>query len=205
MDEIWVILPRMIRLILTVIAILARALFRSRRELIAENLALRQQLAVFKQKQPRPKLRPADRVFWVFLRQGWRNWVNCLIVAEPDTVAGWQRKGFRLFWRLKSRAKPVGRPRISQEVRELIRRMASDNGWGAPRIHSELLKLGIKVDERTVSPYLPKCPTPTDSLKRWMAFLRNHKDGLVGMDFFTVATAKFRLFWVFFVIHHDRR
>ena len=84
MDEIWVILPRMIRLILTVIAILARALFRSRRELIAENLALRQQLALFKQKQPRPKLRPADRVFWVLLHQGWRNWINGLIIADPD-------------------------------------------------------------------------------------------------------------------------
>jgi transposase InsO family protein len=178
----------MVRLARTLTVAVARVLFRSRLELMVENLALRQQLAVFKQRHCRPRLRPADRVFWVFLRQAWRNWANALIVVEPDTVVGWQRSGFRLFWRLISRAKRVGRPRISRELRELIRRMAQENGWGAPRIHGELLKLGLRVDERTVSRYLP-----------------NHRDSLVGMDFFTVPTVTFRLLWVFVVLHHERR
>jgi transposase InsO family protein len=172
---------------------------------MVENLALRQQLAVFKQRHSRPRLRPADRVFWVFLRHAWRNWANALIVVEPDTVVGWQRQGFRLFWRLISRAKRVGRPRIPRELRELIGRMARENGWGAPRIHGELLKLGLVVDERTVSRYLPRGRTSPDQLQRWLVFLRNHRDSLVGMDFFTVPTITFRLLWVFVVLHHERR
>jgi len=195
----------MMRIALTLTVGCARVLFRSRLELMVENLALRQQLAVFKQKHPRPRLGPTDRLFWVFLRRAWRNWANALIVVKPDTVVSWQRQGFQLFWRLISRAKRVGRPRIPREVRELIGRMARDNGWGAPRIHGELLKLGIVVDERTVSRYLPNRPTAPDALKGWMAFLRNHRDCLAGMDFFTVPTATFELLWVFFVVHHARR
>jgi putative transposase len=195
----------MIRLARTLTVAFARVLFRSRLELMVENLALRQQLAVFKQRHSRPRLRPADRVFWVFLHQAWRNWANALIVVEPDTVVGWQRKGFRLFWRLISRAKRVGRPRIPRELRELIGRMARENGWGAPRIHGELLKLGLRIDERTVSRYLPRGRTSPDKLQRWLVFLRNHRDGLVGMDFFTVPTAAFRLLWVFVVLHHEQR
>ena len=172
---------------------------------MVENLALRQQLAVFNQQHRRPRLRPADRIFWVFLRRAWHNWASALIVVEPDTVVGWQRKGFRWFWRLRSRAKRLGRPRIPREVRELIGRMARDNGWGAPRIHGELLKLGLLVDERTVSRYLQNRAPAPDALRRWMAFLRNHRDCLAGMDFFTVPTATFQLLWVFFVIHHGRR
>jgi hypothetical protein len=148
---------------------------------MVENLALRQQLAVFKQKRSRPRLRPAERMFWVFLRQVWRNWANALIVVKPETVVGWQRQGFKLFWRWISRAKKVGRPRIPREVQELIRRMARENGWGAPRIHGELLKLGFVIDERTVSRYLPRGSTSPDKLQRWLVFLRNHRDGLVGM------------------------
>ena len=121
----------MVRLARTLTVAFVRFLFRSRLELMVENLALRQQLAVFKQRHFRPRLRPADRVFWVFLRHAWRNWANALIVVEPDTVVGWQRKGFRLFWRPISRAKRVGRPRIPREVRELIGRMARENARGA--------------------------------------------------------------------------
>ena len=140
-----------IRLVLRLTVALARVLFRSRLELMVENLALRQQLAVFKQKRSRPRLRLAERMFWVFLRQVWRNWANALIVVKPETVVGWQRQGFKLFWRWISRAKKVGRPRIPREVQELIRRMARENGWGAPRIHGELLKLGFVIDEPTDS------------------------------------------------------
>ncbi|MBL9140024.1 MAG: hypothetical protein JNK85_29395 [Verrucomicrobiales bacterium] len=83
--------------------------------------------------------------------------------------------------------------------------MARENRWGAPRIHGELLKLGIVIDERTVSRYLPKRPVSVDRLRTWKAFLRNHRDGIVGMDFFTVPTGAFKLLWVFFIVRHDRR
>jgi len=172
---------------------------------MVENLALRQQLAVFKRKRSRPALGPADRVFWVVLRQIWPGWVNALILVQPDTVVDWQRQGFKLFWRWVSRAKKAGRPRIAREVQELIRRMARENGWGAPRIHGELLKLGLEVDERTVSRYLPRGRTSPDKLQRWLVFLRNHRDALVGMDFFAVPTVTFRILWVFVVLHHERR
>ncbi len=195
----------MIRLALTVTVVLARVLFRSRLELMVENLALRQQLAVFKQKRSRPRLRPADRMFWVLLRPVWRNWANALIVVKPETVVDWQRQGYKLFWRWISRAKKVGRPRISREVQELIRRMARENGWGAPRVHGELLKLGFVIDERTVSRYLPRDSTSPDQLQRWLAFLHNHWDALVGMDFFTVPTVTFGLLWVLVILHHERR
>jgi len=148
----------MIRVMLVLLAVLPRLLFRSHLELVIENLALRQQLALFKQKRSRPRLRAADRLFWVFLRRAWRHWASALLVVDPDTVVGWQRQGFRWFWRLRSSAKRVGRPRVPPEVRELIERMAQENGWGAPRIHGELLKLGILVDERTVSRYLQHRP-----------------------------------------------
>jgi putative transposase len=118
-----------IRMTLTLMVVLARLLFQSRLELVLENLALRQQLAVFKQKRARPRLRPADRCFWVLLGRAWRRWASVLLVVQPDTVVGWQRQGFRWFWRLKSKAKQVGRPQVSTEIRELIERMARDNGW----------------------------------------------------------------------------
>jgi len=195
----------MIDLVLTLAVALARALFGSRLELLAENLALRQQLAIFKHKRSRPRMGPGDRMFWVFLRSVWRHWANALIVVEPDTVVQWQRQGFKWFWRWISRAKRVGRPQIAREVRELIGMMARDNGWGAPRIHGELLKLGIVIDERTVSRYLPRGRTSPDKLQRWLVFLRNHRDALVGMDFFTVPTVTFGLLWIFVVLHHERR
>ena len=109
-----------IRFALRLTVALARVLFRSRPELIVENVALRQQLAIFKHQRPRPRLAPRDRLFWVALRGAWHNWANALIVVEPDTVVGWQRQGFSLFWRWISRAKKVGRPRIPREVQELI-------------------------------------------------------------------------------------
>ena len=173
----------MVRLDLTLTVALARVLFRPRLELtLVENLALRQQLAIFQQRHGRPRLRPADRVFWVWLRQVWRNWANTLIVVEPDTVVGWQRQVFRLFWRWIFKAKRAGRPRIPREVQELIRRMARENGWGASRIHGELVKLGIEIDERTVSRYLPRGRSSPDQLQRWLVFLRNHRASLVLFD-----------------------
>jgi len=112
--------------------------------------------------------------------------------------------GFRAYWRRKS--KPKGRPSTNSEIRSLIRRMAKENpGWGAPKIHSELLKLGFDVSERTVSRYMPRRPAPPGSTQRWMTFLRNHRDAIAAMDFFTVPTIRFQILYVLFVIHHERR
>jgi len=123
--------------------------------------------------------------------------------VEPATVVRWHRQGFKLYWSWKSRKK-LGRPKIDAEVRSLIRRMWQENPtWGAPRIQSELLLLGHNVAESTVNKYMvrqPKPPSPT-----WRTFLENHVGQIVAIDFFTVATITFRVFYVFLVLRHDRR
>ena len=127
--------------------------------LTAKNLALHQQLLVLNRSIKRPQIKTKDRLFWVILYLFWSNWQDSLIVLKPETVVGWHKKGFRLFWRWKSRFKSSGRPRINQEIRNLINKMAMANPlWGAPRIHCELLKLGINISERTVSSLMPKLP-----------------------------------------------
>jgi hypothetical protein len=121
-------------------------------DLVLENLALRQQLAILKRPEKRPQIRTKDRLFWIMLCRLWSNWQEPLIVVKPETVIRWHRKGFKLFWKFKSRRKGPGRPPISPEIRDLILKMANANPlWGAPRIHGELLKLGIEISERTVS------------------------------------------------------
>src|ERR1041384_7230779 len=129
----------------------------SRGAIALENLVLRQQLAVVKRHCPRPRLRKGDRLFWVCLSMTWKNWRQALIIAKPETVVRWHRKGFRLFWSRISRRKGIGRPEASRAIRDLIRKMVAANPlWGAPRIHGELLKLGIAISERTVSRLIPK-------------------------------------------------
>src|SRR6516162_10701693 len=114
------------------------------REIALENLALRQQLIVFKRRGPRPRLRKADRLFWLCLSKTWKGWRRALIIVKPETVVSWHRKGFRLFWTCISRRKRSGRPGMSRELRDWVWKMAEANPlWGAPRIHGELLKLGI--------------------------------------------------------------
>jgi hypothetical protein len=197
----------MLRLLVFLISIGAhamRALFLSRADLLTENLALRQQVAALKRQRPRPALDDVDRAFWVALRASWPDWASRLIIVDPDTVTKWNRERFRRHWAVISRHRRPGRPRVDQEVRDLIRLMARD-GWGAPRIHGELVKLGFEVSESTVSRYMPRRPVEPDRLRRWIAFLRNHKDGIAAMDFFTVPTASLRLLYVLFVIEHGRR
>src|SRR3989441_207011 len=124
---------------------------RTRRELALENLALRQQLAVWKARQPRPRLTEMDRMFWIVLSRLWKNWRRSLQVVPPETVVRWHRRGFRLYWAWKSRRR-WGRPAIGRDLRDLIRQMSRANPlWGAPRIHGELLKLGLTVSQATVS------------------------------------------------------
>lgn len=118
-----------------------RSAIRTRRELALENLALRQQLAVWKARQPRPRLTETDRIFWVLLSGLWTSWRQSLHVVQPETVVGWHRQGFKRYWTWKSRRRS-GRPMMRRELRELIARMSRANPlWGAPRIHGELLKL----------------------------------------------------------------
>jgi hypothetical protein len=123
------------------------------------------------------------------LRRVWTRWTDALIIVKPDTVVGWHRAGFRLYWRFRSRRKRVGRPRTRQEIRDLIKRVAAENGtWGAPRIHGELLKLGVAVSERTVSRYFAGPPRNRTSRPSGLAFLRNHREAIAAMDLFTVPT-----------------
>src|SRR3989454_2721697 len=124
-----------------------RSAVRTRRELALENLALRQQLAVWNARQPRPRLTEMDRIFWVVRSRLWKNWRSSLQVVRPETVVRWHRRGFRLYWAWKSRRR-WGRPAIGRELRDLIRQMSRANPlWGAPRIHGELLKLGLTVSQ----------------------------------------------------------
>ena len=120
-------------------------LFWSRHSLLLENLALRQQLVVLKRRHPRPKLDLFDKLFWLVVRRCWSGWKQALLVVTPETVVRWQRTGFRWYWRVISKVrKPVGRRPTSKEVRDLIFQMVAENpSWGAPRIHGELLMLGM--------------------------------------------------------------
>jgi len=168
-------------------------------------LALRQQVAVLKRKRPRPILNRLDRIFWTSLRRYWPRWAEVVVIVKPATVIGWHRAGFRLYWRWRSRP-PGGRPQITEEIRQLIRRLAQENtGWGAPKIHGELLKLGFQISERTVTRYLRRVGRRGDPAKRWRTFLHNHREAIVAFDFFTVPTMTFQMLYCFFVIEHDRR
>jgi putative transposase len=181
--------------------------FRVRRSLLLENLVLRQQLAVLKRRRRRPCLSPFDKLFWVAVRRFWSGWEQALIVVTPETVIRWHRAGFRLYWKLISRVRTrVGRKPTPKEVRELIFRMVVENPtWGAPRIHGELLMLGFDLCERTISRWMKRAPRDPEPAQRWLAFLRNHREAIAAMDFFTVPTITFGVLYGFFVISHGRR
>ncbi len=184
--------------ILRVILLLFRALFRDRSQLALENLALRQQLAILQLKAPRPRLRRADRVFWVSLARVWDQCRSALILVRPGTVLRWHGQGFRYFWRWKSR----GRPCVSLELTRLIRRMSQENPlWGAPRIRSELLLLGYEVAETTVAKYMTRRGRRPPS-QTWRTFLRNDLRHTAACDFFVVPTATFRLLFCFVILSH---
>jgi len=178
------------------------AFVRTRRQLAVEVLALRHQLGVLQRSVKRPRLTDADRGLWVLLSRRWAGWSDALIIVKPATVIKWHRAGFRRYWAWRSRPKG-GRPGIDPEIRKLIKQMANANLWGAPRIHGELLKLGIRISEATVSKYLPRRSKPPS--QTWRTFLENHVDTLVSLDFFTVPTVFFHVLFVFVVLAHDRR
>src|SRR5213596_454219 len=179
-------------------------LFGGHRQLALENLALRQQLTVYKRTVTRPRLRTIDRIFWVGLAKVWAGWRRPLVIVTPDTILRWQRRRFREYWTKLSARPTGGRPPVHAEIKALVMRMAGANPlWGAPRIHGELLKLGLDVAERTVSRLMPKRRSPPS--QTWRTFLSNHVRDLVSIDFFTVPTARLRVLFVFVVLAHDRR
>src|SRR6516164_11241101 len=190
---------------LAALLFILRSLIGSRVELQLENLALRHQIGVLQRSlKKRPKLTSMDRLLWVSLSRIWHDWRSTLAIVKPQTVVAWHHMGFRLFWNWKVRRGQRGRPPISRETRDLIRRMCRENPtWGAPRIHGELLKLGIDIGESSVTKYLLRCRKPHS--QTWHTFLDNHLSQLVSIDFFTVPTIRFQVLYVFLVLAHDRR
>jgi hypothetical protein len=193
--------------VLLVIRSLIAASLRTDRDLVLENVALRQQLALYKARYPRPSVADADRLFWIALSRWWPLWRDALTIVSPETVLRWHRRGFKAYWRRKSeRGAP---PSIPVETRETIRRLHKENvTWGAPRIHGELLRLDFNVSEATVSRYLarlgPRKPKQHPN-ETWVTFLRNHAPEFSAMDFFTVYDIFFQRHYVFFVLDHGCR
>ena len=165
---------------------------------------MRQQLAALRQQVRRPQVRFADQLFWLWLHRFWGRWRDALILVQPETVIRWHRGGFKRYWTWRSRRRGLGRPGVDGKTKELVERIATANPlWGAPRVHAELLKLGITISQRTVSRWMPrreKPPSPT-----WRSFLENHVTDLVSVDFFMVPTATFRVLFGFLMLAHDRR
>jgi len=166
---------------------------------------LRHQIGVLQRSTTkRPRLTAGDRLLWVFLSRVWRDGRSALAIVQPETVVAWHRTGFRPFWTWKVRRGQPGRPLISGEVRDPIRTMCRENtGWGAPRIHGELLKLGIDIGETSVSKYMVRSGKPPS--QTWRTLLGNHLTQMVSIDFFTVPTLRFQVLYVFLVLAHDRR
>ena len=176
---------------------------RSRISLHLEIIALRHQLAVVNRSRcPRLHLTPVDRMLWAWLSRSWCGWRSTIHIVKPETVIAWHRRGFRLFWTWKSRHR-YGRPTVSPDVRALIREMSTAHPrWGAPRVHGELLKLGISVSESTVAKYMRRHPRPPS--QTWRTFLTNHASQIMAADLFVVPTVTFRLLFVLVILAHDR-
>jgi transposase InsO family protein len=190
--------------------------FKSKNNLVLETIELRQQLMIYQTKKEDSKnITDLTRSLLVALKKTWPKWMDALIIVKPETVIDWQKRRFKKYWTKKSaKRKKLGRPPIKLEIRQLLKKMATENFiWGAPRIYSELLKLGYtknQISQRTISRYLKKIrPDDLDKTKgkrqQWKAFLKNHREHIMGMDFFTVPTISFKTLYVFFIIDHARR
>jgi putative transposase len=148
-------------------------------------------------------LGPLDKLFWVIVRGFWSQWKGALVLVLPETVVRWHQAGFKLYWTMlcKVRRRVGGGRRISKQIRQLIfQRVAENPTWGAPRIHGELLMLGFEVSEVTVSRWMRRSPRDPEPARRWLTFLRNHREAIVAMDFFTVPTLTFNMLYCFFLI-----
>jgi hypothetical protein len=179
---------------------------RGKGALQVENIAFRHQLLVLQrtQKPKRLVLKVSDRWLWAWLSRLWSAWRSALLMVKPETVIGWHRQGFRWYWTWKVRHGKAGRPQVPKHIRDLIRTMSRENPiWGAPRIHSELMKLDIKISEASIAKYMVRSSKPPS--QTWRTFLKNHVSQLASVDFFTVHTAWFEVLFVFIVLTHDRR
>src|ERR1700716_2731022 len=178
--------------------------FKTRARLEAEIVLLRHQLNVLRRRVPsKPKLGVADRLLFVWLYRLFPLVLNVATIVRPETIIRWHRAGFRLYWRWKSRSRG-GRPKVPMEIRRLIRGMSLANRlWGAPRIHGELLKLGIEVAQSTVANYIAR--SGRGRSQTWKTFLDNHAAGIGAMDFLIVPTVGFRLLFVLVILRHERR
>lgn len=178
--------------------------FRTRARLEAEIVLLRHQLNVLRRRVPsKPKLSVADRLLFVWLYRLFPSVLGAVTIIKPETIIRWHRAGFRLYWRWKSRSRG-GRPKVPLEMRRLIREMSLANRlWGAPRIHGELLKLGIEVAQSTVAKYMAKGGRGRS--QTWKTFLSNHAAGIAAMDFLVVPTVGFNLLFVLVILRHQRR
>jgi len=196
--------PGMLEFLVLLLAVI-RAGVRSRADLVAENLLLRHQLTVLaRPTRRRPPLRGRDKLLWVLARRLCAAWRGHLVLARPETVVRWHRQAWRLFWWCRSR-RPVGRPRLSAEVRELIALMSRDNPlWGTERIRGELLKLGIVISSRSIRRYRgsrsPRPPSQT-----WRTFLANHRPQVWAADLFTVQPLTSETLYVLLFVTHGRR
>jgi len=178
--------------------------FKTQARLEAEIVLLRHQLSVLRQRVPsKPRLTMADRLLFVWLYRLFPSVLNAVTIVQPETIIRWHRTGFRLYWRWKSRSRG-GRPKVPVEIRRLIREMSLANRlWGAPRIHGELLKLGIEVAQSTVAKYMARSGRGRE--QTWKTFLHNHVSGIGAMDFLVVPTINFRLLFVLVILRHERR
>jgi putative transposase len=181
---------------------------RNKRELMAENMFLRQQVIVLERQVTRPKLTQGDRQIFVLLASRIRGWREALIVVKPDTLIGWHRLGFKLFWRRKSRVRQ-GRPQIAEETIALVEEMAIHNRtWRAKRIQGELLKLGIKVSKETIKKYMRRVRKGLPLFKRsqtWATFLANHASETWACDFVQTYDLLFRTVFVYFIVELGSR
>ena len=181
---------------------------RSKSELIAENAFLRQQLIVLQRQTKRPVLTPRDRTILVLLASRFSTWREALMIVKPDTLLGWHRQGFRLFWRHKSKAR-TPQPRVPEDVIALIHTMALDNRlWGVKRIRDELRKLGYRLSKRTVAKYIRQvrpAPPPRKPSQTWGSFLKNHAHEIWACDFLQTYDLWFRTLFVFFIIELGSR
>jgi transposase InsO family protein len=189
----------LIRIVLAIRSVLESGASRE-----AEILVLRHQLMVLNRKsRKRIRLRNVDRLIFVWLYRIFPSVLDAVVVVKPETLLRWHRRGFQAYWHWKSRRRR-GRPRIDRKIRNLIRRMNRENPlWGAPRIHSELLMLGIEVAESTVGRYMVKTGRPPS--QGWKTFLRNHAAGIASIDLFVVRTISFKLLYSLVILRHARR
>ena len=180
--------------------------FKTRAKLEAEIILLRHQLMVLRRRVPvTPRLTVVDRLTFVWLYRLFPSVLNAITIVKPDTIIRWHRAGFRLYWRWKSRSLG-GRPRVAIEIRHLIRDMSLANPlWGAPRIHGELLKLGIEIAQSTVAKYMARNRHGGGPSQNWKTFLHNHAAGIAAIDFLVVPTVGFRLLFVLVILRHQRR